>query len=57
MKLTPVANFLKLFWHNLHCYQHIALSFDFGSDIKAINYTKKVYEIDTSGQFHKTFLA
>jgi hypothetical protein len=57
MKLTPVANIIKLFGHNLHCYQHIGLIVDSGYAARCINYAKKFYEIDTSGQFHTSFLA
>jgi hypothetical protein len=40
MKLTPVANFIKLFGHNLHHYQRIAFSFDSGYDVRGVNYAK-----------------
>jgi hypothetical protein len=30
MKLTPVTNFIKLFWHNLGCYWCATSSFDSG---------------------------
>jgi hypothetical protein len=37
-----VANIIKLFRHNLHRYQHIALSFDPGYAANGVNYAKKV---------------
>jgi hypothetical protein len=40
--LIPVANFIKLFWCNLYCYQCITLSFDQGYTARGINYAKKV---------------
>ncbi len=36
-----MANFIKLFWHNLRCYRHIALSFDSGYAAWGVNYTQK----------------
>ncbi len=41
MKLTLVANFIKLFWNNLCCYPHIALSFNSGYAARSINYAEK----------------
>jgi hypothetical protein len=38
----PVANFIKLFWCNLHSHQHTALSFDYGYASRSINYSEKV---------------
>ncbi len=43
MKLTPVANFTKPFWHNLRCYRHIAVSYDSGYTAKSINYADKSF--------------
>jgi hypothetical protein len=37
MNLIPEANLLKLFWHNLHCYQHIVYSFDMGCVARSIH--------------------
>jgi hypothetical protein len=42
IKLSPVANFINVFWHHLYCYQHIALIFDSGYAARGINYAKKV---------------
>jgi hypothetical protein len=39
----PVANFIKLFWHNLCHYWHIALSFICGYTGRGINYSKKCF--------------
>ncbi len=55
MILTLVANFIKLFWHNLQRYWYTALNFDTRYTPWGINYAKKLYEIDFCGQFHKTF--
>ncbi len=49
MKWPSVANFIKLFWHNLSLYQHIALSFDSGCAARGINYIEKSFMKLTTG--------
>jgi hypothetical protein len=39
--LIPAVNVIKLFWHNLCSYHPIALSFDPGYAVRAVNYAKK----------------
>jgi hypothetical protein len=54
--MGPVANFIKLFQHNLHCYRHIASSFESGYADRGVNYIeKKFYEIDTWFQCYIIF--
>jgi hypothetical protein len=41
MKLTPVANYIKLFRLNLHCYRHIASSFESCYAARDVSYSEK----------------
>jgi hypothetical protein len=43
MTLTPVANFLKLFQRNLHCYWCITQSFDTVYAARGVNYIEKSF--------------
>ncbi len=38
-----MTNFIKLFWHNLCHYRHIALSFNSGHAARVVNYTEKSF--------------
>jgi hypothetical protein len=40
---APVANFIKLFWRNLRCHRHIALSFESGYVDGGVNYAEKSF--------------
>jgi hypothetical protein len=50
-----MADFIKLFWRNLHCCRHIVLSFDSGYANRSMNYAKTFCEINPWFQCHKTF--
>ncbi len=43
MKLTPFANFIKLFCHNLCHYQCIAICLDSGCTTMGIHHAKKCF--------------
>ncbi len=53
MKLITVANFIKLFWHNLSPQWHIAISFD---SAMVVNHAKKHFiKLTTATNFIKLF--
>ncbi len=41
--LKPVANFIKLYWHNLGHFWHIALSSDLGYAARGVNDAEKSF--------------
>jgi len=57
MKLKSVVSIMKLFWHNLCCYQHIAFSFNSIYVPRGVNYSNKSFMKLTPGvSVGKTFL-
>ncbi len=47
---APAANFIKLFWQNLHCYGRIALSFESGYASRDLNCAEKSFMKLTPGE-------
>jgi hypothetical protein len=43
MKLSPVANFIKVFWINLCLYRHLSSSSDMDYATNCVNYTEKTF--------------
>jgi hypothetical protein len=56
VKIAAGANFIKLFWHNLHRYWHIAISFDSGYTARGHKLCQKSFvKLDTGANFLKLF--
>jgi hypothetical protein len=47
---ATVANFIELFWHNLHPFWHIVLSFDSDFAARGVNYAQKTFMKLTPGK-------
>jgi hypothetical protein len=57
MKLTPVINYIKLFWHNLCSYMQIAQGFELGFDARAKIRPKKFMKLTPVANVIKLFTA